>query len=122
MADTPALTELTEEERLEALRRFQVIRPFLEEGIPLTGLSRHQGVPLRTARRWVQKYRQGGLPGLIRKPRSDLGGRKMPLEMQRLIEGLALRRPPPSVAFARACPLKSYSDSNHCPTWSSWSS
>ena len=33
-----------------ALDRFQVIRPFLEDGVPLAQIAREQGISLRTAR------------------------------------------------------------------------
>ncbi|MEV5892414.1 ATP-binding protein [Nonomuraea fuscirosea] len=36
--------------------------------------------------------------GLARRPRHDAGRRRMPQDLQLLIEGLALQRPPPSVA------------------------
>jgi putative transposase len=53
---------------------------------------------LRTAERWAQRYRQHGLAGLARKPRRDRGQRRLTEELRSLIEGLALRRPRPSLA------------------------
>lgn len=70
----------------------------MEEGVPLTQLARERHIPLRTARRWVQQYHRQGLAGLTRKTRTDAGQRKLPHELQQLIEGLALRRPPPTAA------------------------
>jgi putative transposase len=101
MEDTPAhsetvaisLSSLSDSARLQALARFQAIRPFLEEGVPLTQLVVEQGIPLRTARHWVDRYRKEGLPGLARKERGDKGKRKLTAALQQLIEGLALRRP-----------------------------
>ena len=45
----------------QALERFRIIRPFLEEGVALATIARHHGLALRTARRWVSRYRAGGL-------------------------------------------------------------
>lgn len=70
----------------------------MEEGVPLTQLARTHHIPLRTARRWVQQYHRQGLVGLVRKARADTGRRKLPPQLQQLIEGLALRRPPPTAA------------------------
>jgi putative transposase len=51
------------------------------------------GLPLRTADRWVHRYRRDGLAGLVRRRRKDAGTHRLPSELQELIEGLALRRP-----------------------------
>ena len=101
MHDTPAqpepvpasLSSLTDEARSRALARFQVIRPFLEDGVPLTQIAREQGIVLRTARRWVDRYRKEGLTGLARKERGDRDKRKLTPALQQLIEGMALRKP-----------------------------
>src|SRR6266436_10277278 len=83
----PALAACTEEERHEAMGRFAVLRPHL-----------HAGVPLRSVPRWLARYRATGVAGLVRAPRSDTGHRKLPAELVEVIEGLALRKPRPSVA------------------------
>jgi putative transposase len=92
------LTDLSDEERAAALERYQLLRPHIEGGVPLPVLARSNGVPLRTAERWVAKYRAHGLPGLARKRRRDAGKRRFPDQLVRLIEGLALRRPPIPIA------------------------
>jgi putative transposase len=89
----PLLTSLSDEERAAALRRYHLLRPHLEGDVPLRVLVRSNGVPLRTAERWVARYRAHGLPGLARKPRRDARQRRFPEQLVRLIEGLALRRP-----------------------------
>lgn len=89
---------LTAEERNAALQRFHHLRPVLEEGVPPTRLARHLGVALRTVQRWLRRYREQGLAGLARKPRADAGRRRLPLELQQAIEGLALRTPPATIA------------------------
>ncbi|WP_231982948.1 Mu transposase C-terminal domain-containing protein [Nocardia sp. 852002-20019_SCH5090214] len=85
-------------QRQQAMERFAVLRPHIEEGITLAETATAAGMPVRTARRWLAAYRRDGLAGLVRKPRTSKGQRQFPAEMVRLIEGLALRRPPPSAA------------------------
>ena len=70
-SDPSLLTGLPEAERTRAWERFQGIRPFLEEGVSVVQLARHQGIPLRTAWRWIMDYRKEGLIGLARKERDD---------------------------------------------------
>lgn len=70
-----------------------VLRPHLEEGVPLTRAADAAGMPLRTAQRWLTRFRAGVLAALARQPRVDRGQRKLPAELQSLIEGMALRRP-----------------------------
>ena len=83
----------------EALERFRIIRPFLEEGVALATIARHHGLALRTARRWVSRYRAGGLAALTRSPRTDKGShRALSPPLQELVEALALATPRRSVA------------------------
>jgi len=106
MHDTPAhpeavstsLSSLPDEARSRALTRFRTIRHFLEDGVPLTQIAREQGVVLRTARRWVNRYRKEGLTGLARKERGDRDKRKLTPALQQLIEGMALQKPRMPVA------------------------
>jgi putative transposase len=93
------LSHLSDTARTAALERFKVIRPFLQEGVPLPTLARQHALSLRTARRWVQLYRTGGLGALGRKPRADKGARRaLPPPLAQLVEALALQKPAPSVA------------------------
>ena len=94
----PALAACTEEERQEAMGRFAVLRPHINDGVPLPEAARDAGVPLRSVQRWLARYRATGLAGLVRAPRSDTGHRKLPAARVDMIEGLALRQPRPSVA------------------------
>ncbi|MBA2362492.1 MAG: DDE-type integrase/transposase/recombinase [Chloroflexia bacterium] len=100
MEDTArSLAGAGDAERAETLARFAVLRPHLEDGVPLTRAAREADVPFRTAQRWLARYRQGGLAELLERPRSDRGhSHGLPPELERLIEGLALRRPAPTVA------------------------
>jgi putative transposase len=94
----PELSSLSEAERTRALERFRLLRPFLEEDVSLPVIARSGGISLRTARYWVQRYREEGLAGLARKARRDKEQPKSAATLLQLIEGLALRKPPLSAA------------------------
>lgn len=94
----PRGSPLSEQQRQEALERFRLLPPCLEDGVPLAQVARSRAIPYRTAKRWLRQYRQQGLAGLVRQPRKDRGQPRLPEPLVRLIEVLALRRPPPSVA------------------------
>jgi len=64
----------------------------------LAHIAREQGIILRTARRWVERYRKHGLAGLARKERGDKHKRSLSPTLQQSIEGLALRVPKLSTA------------------------
>ncbi len=93
------LTDVGERQRAEAMRRFEILRPHLEDGGRLTDTAAVAKVPLRTAQRWLSDYRSGGLVGLAPKRRSDLGSRWMEPILVVLIESLALRRPKPAATW-----------------------
>lgn len=99
MATTPrdatTLAEFPEPDRQRALERFHRLRPHLEQDVPLARIADEAQVSLRTAQRWVRRYREAGLAGLIRTSRADRGKRrKIDDELRQLAEGLALQRPP----------------------------
>ncbi len=79
-------------------QRLVVLQPHLFEGVPLPAVAQQAGVPLRTARRWVAAYRAGGADGLTRAARADRDTRRIPAQVVEVVEGLALRRPPPRIA------------------------
>jgi putative transposase len=67
----------------------------LEQDAPLAGVTKEASLPLRTAQRWVSRYRRFALIGLIRAGRIDQGKRRrVPDDLRHLAEGLALERPP----------------------------
>ena len=71
----------------------------LEDGVPLARLAREHGMQLRRLQRWMRAYRQEGLGGLAFHSRADQGRRRrLSGELEQVIEGLALRRPPLSHA------------------------
>ena len=93
-APARALATLDERQRARALDRFGLLRPALEEGMPLARVARDAALPLRTAQRWFAAYRHHGLAGLAPRPRGDRGHcHKLPATLERLVEGLALERP-----------------------------
>jgi putative transposase len=59
-AEHPELTQLSADARAQAQARFAQLRPFFEDGVPLSEVAAQHGIPLRTARRWVAAYRQHG--------------------------------------------------------------
>jgi putative transposase len=97
IAEARGLAVLDDQERAEALRRLVVLRAS-DDGVPAARLARQLDLAVRTVQRWVAQYRAQGLVGLARKTRSDTGTRQLPPDQVALIEGLALRRPRPSVA------------------------
>jgi len=80
------------------MRRWEVLRPHVEDGIPLSRAARDAGVAPRTAQRWLAAFRTGGLAALGRQPRADAGRLRTQTELVEVVQGLALTRPRPSVA------------------------
>ncbi len=87
-----------ESDSSEVAARMDVLRPHLHDGAPLTKVAADAGIPIRTARRWLARYRAGGPTGLARPPRPEAGKRTFPNELVKLVEGMALLEPPASVA------------------------
>ncbi len=78
--------------------RFAAFRELIAAGVPHPEAAQAAGIPLRTAQRRLAAHRRSGAASLTRSPRSDAGIRKFPRELVELVEGLALRRPPPAIA------------------------
>jgi putative transposase len=92
-------TGLTESQRSFALNRFHILRPFLEDGVPLARIAQDNHLHLRTVSRWAENYHQSGLAGLCRQGRTDKNKRRqMSPTLQQFIEGLALQKPPLTAA------------------------
>ena len=89
---------LSEAERESAYSCYKQIRPYLEKQASLTETARQARVDVRTARRWVRRFRLHGLSGLCRKPRLDRAKAQWSTELGAVIEGLALQRPKLSAA------------------------
>jgi putative transposase len=92
------LTALSEAQRAQALSRFALIRPALEEGVSQAQVARTHQLAASTIQSWIKRYREKGLSGLANNVgRADKGkSRRLPTEAIRLIEGLALQTPPRS--------------------------
>src|SRR5262245_42317545 len=98
--DPPALAALPPDDRTRALERYRMLQPCVEHAVPLPHVARQHGIALRTLERWLAQYRRHGLAGLMRRGRSDRGHhRGLRPELKECIEGLALRKPPPTVAL-----------------------
>lgn len=93
------LAHFSTEQRRGAMGRFEVIRSHLENSISASQVATQHGIPLRTVQRWLLLYRTHGLVGLVRRVRKDHGAhRQFTSEQKTVLEGLALQKPPPSVA------------------------
>jgi putative transposase len=98
--DIAPLCALSDAERTRALERYGVLQSCVEHDVPLTRVAHHHGLPLRTVQRWLAQYRHAGLAGLARRGRSDRGQQRgLHAEFPQIIEGFALRKPPPTVAL-----------------------
>lgn len=89
------LAAIPERERHRALEKFRAIRPFLEFAVPLPVVSSQSNIPLRTLRRWVQRYKTGGLVALARRTEHTT---KEESAMHKLIEALVLESPHRTIA------------------------
>jgi putative transposase len=69
-----SLSALSDHARATAMARLQVLRPHLEDGVPLARAAAAADVAPRTATRWLAAYRGGGLVGLA----SQVAGRGVP--------------------------------------------
>ncbi len=100
MAKVPVpLTALSEEQRVEAYARFEILRPALEEGVSQAQVARTNHISKSTVQRWMTRYREQGLAGLATTARKDKGkSRRLPQTAIQLVEGLALQTPPRSAA------------------------
>ena len=100
MAKAPVpLTSLSEEQRAEAYARFELLRPVLEEGVSQAHIVRTHQLSKSAVQRWVKRYREQGLAGLVTTERKDKGkARTLPDQAITLVEGLALQTPPRSAA------------------------
>ncbi len=97
-----------------AYKKFQIIRPFIEDNVQIAEISRHHKIAESTAWRWVKKYREEGISGLVRKRRLK-SGMQVSEHLQKIIEGLALKTPRLSVASIQRT-IKTVALKNNEPT------
>src|SRR6266852_2289551 len=57
------LTALSEAQRAQALERFAIIRPILEEGVSQAQVARTRKLAPSTVQLWIKRYREKGLWG-----------------------------------------------------------
>ena len=101
-----SLAGLPEARRRRAIERYDKLRPHLERDVPLKRVAEEAGVPLRTAQRWVSRYRRWGLAGLSRTARADRGkSRRLSDALRDYAERLALQRPAlrPGAIYREVC-------------------
>ena len=68
------LTALTEAQRAQALGRFTIIRPALEDGVSKAQVARTSKQAPSTIQLWMKRYQEKGLAGLANNvARSDKG-------------------------------------------------
>lgn len=97
-SNAASVASLDEERLAEAMRRFEVLRPHLDDAVPLSRAAADGEVPLRTAQRWLARYTSSGLAGLSRSNRGDKGARRSPADLVAVVEGMGLKRPRLSAA------------------------
>jgi putative transposase len=56
----PDLAGLSDFARQQALERYRKLQPHLEQNVPLLQVARETALPIRTARRWIQRYQRSG--------------------------------------------------------------
>lgn len=109
----------TEAERI-ALERYRLLLPYFDGSTSVAALARKTGIAERTLWHWLKAFNTTGLSAFQRKGRSDRGkSRSARPDLSKLIEGLVLRRPPPTVAFVHRhlsdiCKTQGWS----CPSYS----
>src|ERR1700712_1637698 len=74
-----------------------VLGPYVFDGVPLAQAAADAGVPRRTAARWLLAYTSDGSTARSGRP-DRTRQRRIPGELVGLIEGMAVRRPPPRIA------------------------
>ena len=83
----------TEDQRLIALGRVQILRAYREEDVPPARTAQGHDLSPCTPGRWDAKDRPLGLRGRRRKRRAGKDQRRVLPTLQRYIEGLVMRDP-----------------------------
>jgi hypothetical protein len=102
LADAVQVPQVTSDARLlnggsqmavPAFVQFDVLRPVLEDHVPLATLARELHLPRRTLQRWLARYRPKRAERSGTSPRADRGQSRLRSGLREAIEGLALQRP-----------------------------
>lgn len=82
------------------LELYALIERHLNQGVPVRCVAQEAGITERQFYRLLEAYRSNGLEGLAYKARRDGGVRKSVTDvLQKIIEGLCLQRPKPTLAW-----------------------
>ena len=82
------------------LELYRLVDRHLNHGVPVKLVAAEAGMTERQFYRLMHAYQTGGLDGLARKSRKDKGGsRIVPGDFQKIIEGMCLQRPKPTLAW-----------------------
>ena len=76
--------------RLTPISRERLIRRYIEQGIPLHDLAVQAGISLRTAYKWLSRFRDGGVAALADR-RSVRRSQRRTLDPQQLQRAVDLR-------------------------------
>ncbi len=86
-----ALTSFSDKQRADAMKKYKIIEPYLNNQRGRKDISYETKVSVRTLYRWVEKYEADGLIGLIRKTRTDFEQIKVSNEVRQMTEELVLK-------------------------------
>jgi putative transposase len=82
------------------LELYRIIDRHLNHGVPAKLAAAAAGVTERQFYRFVSAFQKNGIDGLARKSRKDKGGRRgISSEFQKIIEGICLQKPKPTLAW-----------------------
>lgn len=86
------VSDISDDEREEALIKYRIIQPFLQNIKTITIICEEQQLSRRTISRWIANYRKDGSIGLSPAKRHDTGKfRSCSSYVQQLIEGIYLQ-------------------------------
>jgi putative transposase len=105
------------------LELYRHIERHLNHGVPVRRAAQEAGMTERQFYRLLHAYRDAGFDGLGRKDRRDIGSRKsVSEELQKVIEGLCLQKPKPTLAWvhrkiAEHCGKQGFTAPSYSVVW-----
>ncbi|PFT90936.1 transposase [Bacillus thuringiensis] len=90
MKEHKVLASFSDEEREKAMKKYQIISPYLEGQMPLHKIAVHSNYSIRTMRYWLKHYRNNGLVGLLAKQRRDKGDMELDEKVRAIVKKLFL--------------------------------
>lgn len=106
------LTNFSKEQRNKAMKKYELIEPYINNIEKLSEISNKSSVPLRSLYRWVEQYNKSGLIGLIRIPRSDEGVVHINTDIKNLIEQLRIKNKKMSIATIHRKVINEFEEEN----------